>query len=225
MFVVLTLAVTNLPVAAGQAVTERYDETAELLYAGRIAEVRELLEEFLEGHPKHWLGHWRYRRAVGRTASQDTMPDAVRSSVAPLARVPIEKRDESFSSAFMEGARLLGDTALWQEAVRRFPRGLSAEHLIPRSVDTGADPVQAAEICGVYIDQFPENVSWTQPAPRDRLELLGKHPDHFSLKELVAAAEGSDRLSVACIPLYGNPTIRPHAITRIVPAGCVPCRQ
>ncbi len=54
---------------------------------------------------------------------------------------------------------------------------------------------------------------------------MGKHPDRFSLEELVAAAEEFDRLSVAYIPIYGNPTIRLHAIIRIVSAGCVPCRQ
>ena len=44
-------------------------------------------------------------------------------------------------------------------------------------------------------------------------------------EELVAAAEEFDRLSVAYMPIYGNPPIRLHAITRIVSAGCVRCRQ
>ena len=204
------------PAAGGAAA---YDRAVEHFDAGRIVRARELLEESLEEHPGHWLAHSLYWQAVGRTADEDAMPDAVRSSLARFARVPIERRDESFYSTFMEGAGFLGDTAtvesLQAEVVRRFPRGLEAQQHVLRAAAAEADPVRAAGMYRSYIEQFPENVSWTESAAGNQLKLMERHPDRFSCEEVVAAAWELDAISAAYILIYGNPTMRVYALTRI----------
>ncbi len=198
---------------------QRYEEAWEHFSAGRIVEARELLEALLEDHPDYWFGYTDYWRAVGRTADQDTMLEAVRASVARFEQVPTERRDESFYTTYEWGAKILGDTAtaeaLREEVVRRFPRGMEAQIRMLHAARDEKDPVRAAQMNRSYIEGFPENVSWCQLAARRRFELMGQYPDRFTVEQLVAAAEQFDDLSVAYIPIYGNPTVRVHALTRI----------
>lgn len=205
--------------AARQQAAERYEKADALFDAGRIAEARELLEGLLEEHPQHCLAHLLYWRAVGRTGEPGARLEAVRASLARFEQVPDAERDEEFYNVFMDGARILGNTttveALRAEVVKRFPRGLEAQLQVLHAAEAEQDPMQGSEMYRSYIERFPDNVSWTQSAARDRFELMGRHPDRFTVDELVAAAEQFDALSVAYIPVYGNPTIRLHALTRI----------
>ena len=46
-------------------------------------------------------------------------------------------------------------------------------------------------------------------------DLITKHADMFTLDEMIEAAEAFDRASVEYIPVYGNPTVRFHALVLI----------
>jgi peroxiredoxin len=105
--------------------------------------------------------------------------------------------------------------ALRAEARNRFPRGLIAQGAKLDAAGSEEDPVLAAALYRKFMDEFPENVSWTQLAASKRFKLMARHPELFTLDELVVAAEQFDALSEPYIAVYGNPTIRLHALTRI----------
>ncbi len=207
------------PETQSKSLAERYDTAVEHFNAGRIVEARGILQQLVDDHPDHYEAYSLYWRAVGRTGDEQTMSAVVRAGLARLQRVPVADRDESYYSSAMEGARLLRETdtveALRVEVIERFPRGLFAQQKILRAARSEEDPVRAAAMLASYLEAFPDNVSWAQLAARDRFELMGDHPDRFSIDDLRVAAEEFDALSVAYIPIYGNPTIRLHALIRI----------
>jgi peroxiredoxin len=119
----------------------------------------------------------------------------------------------------MAGARLIEDEvkvkAFKAEVIERFPRGLAAQKVRLDAARDAENPHIARSLYIAYIDEFPENTSWVQLAARDCFEVVANHPDRFTLDEMIEAAEAFDRSSVEYIPVYGNPTIRLHALVTI----------
>lgn len=221
------LVMLLLSLAAGAASTARaedtpsvmHDEARDHLYEGRIDEAAELLQRLVDEHPEYYASYSDYWIALGRISDAETMREHVRASLERFERVPSEQRPEDLYHAAMEAARYLDakerEEAFRAEAVERYPRGLTAQSARLAAARRAEPPRVASALYAAYIEEFPENKSWVQLAARDRFEVVASHPDAFTVDEMAEAAEAFDRTSVAYIPVYGNPTVRLHALVVI----------
>ncbi len=97
-------------------------------------------------------------------------------------------------------------------AVEQDPSGLAAQQALLAAAAAQQDPRDASARYLEFIANHFENRSWTQLAARDCFELMASRPETFTLEELVSAADTFDRASVEYILVYGNPTVRLHAL-------------
>jgi peroxiredoxin len=200
------------PAALYEVAMRHFDEA-------RIVESIAAFEAVLEQDQLYFDAYRFYWIALGRAEGPAARQEAVAKAMAMFESLPAEPRTESFYSIAVEGAGWLEDKQLAEsykaEAMERFPRGMTAQLKMLHVARDTEDPREAARLFAEYMEQFPENVSWSKSAAGDRFELIGRHPEHFDVEALLAAADAFDQASVDYIPVHGNPTVRLFALTRI----------
>ena len=209
--------------SADSAESKSYKQAVSLLNSGKIVEARQILEKLVKIDPPHYRAHRIYWMTVGRTEDPAAQHAAVRSSLERFAQVEPELRDEDFYWISIEGHEIhLSDqdsaSQLSDEAVRRFPRGLIAQQAKLEEASEEKDPLKAAGLYQAYLEDFDENVSWTQLAARDRFGVMAKHPELFDVGVMRDAAEELERRTLAFIEKFGNPYRYVHSLRSIAEA-------
>jgi peroxiredoxin len=215
MIVTLLLAVTAAaaqnPSTQNDADEARamYSEAVKAYNAGRILEAKTILAKLLERYPDYFRGHGLYWDVVGSTEDAAARRAAAARSLKQFEQVPPEKRTEDFYSAAIRGHGIVEDKAraeaLKKEVIAKFPRGSQAQSARLAEAREEKDPAKSAALYQAYIDEFNDNVSWTQLAARDKFAVIARHPDRFEVKALLAAGEQFDQRTKLFIGKFGNP--------------------
>jgi len=220
ILVLLTLATPAAAAPDSKSEPESlYDRAAEALNAKKFSEAQGILSRLMERYPAYYNAHGLYWDTVGHLEDASARRTAVARSLESLAKVPRRRRNDDFYTVFIRGCNILEDQAraraFESEAIRRLPRGVVAQESRLGAATQEKDPLKAVAVYQAYIDDFPENVSWTEMASRFRFGVMVHSPDLFDTEDFLAAAKEFERYSRRFVETYGNPSRNVRAFLQI----------
>jgi len=199
-----------------------FNEAQRAYNAQKWQEAKAILARLIESHPDHYRGHELYWDVVGWTEGAAARRAAVSRSLKIFEQALTEKRDEDFYFRAVKGHESLGDKArvesLKEEAIARFPRGLMGQSARLDAAREEKDPAKSAAMFQTYIDEFNDNISWTQVAASDKFDVVSRHPELFDAKALMDAAEQLERLTKRFIGMIDDPNRYIAALHKIAGA-------
>jgi peroxiredoxin len=207
---VLLLAVGAVPGETSRADTaSTYNNAVDAFNSGRIAEAKAILEPLLREQPDAFERYALYWSALGRVENGAAVKAAVESAVAYFAGIPAERRNEDYYVACLEAYRILADEArgasVKAEAIAKLPRGRIAQKALLDAARDEKDVQKSAALLTDYLNRFDDNISWTEIAAHDLLELVIAHPNDFDFARLLAASEQAERLEKRFVDTFGQP--------------------
>ncbi len=224
LLVATTTTATQNPAAQNDANEARtmYRQAADAFNTGKMLDAKAMLVKLIERYPDYYRGHGLYWDVVGRTEDAAARRTAAARSLKQFEQVPPEKRSEDFYSEAVSGYEIVEDKtraeALKKEAIAKFPRGSYAQLARLAAAREEKDPAKSAALYQAYLDEFNDNVSWTQLAARDKFAVMTGHPEMFDAKALLAAAEQFEQLTKRFIGKFGDPPRYPVALREIAEA-------
>src|SRR5215510_749803 len=224
LLIVATFIAAPSVVAQGSATEARamFIEAQKAYNTQKWQEAKAILARLIESHPDYYRGHELYWNVVGWTEGAAARRAAVSRSLKMFEQAPTEKRDEDFYFQAVKGHESLGDKArvesLKKEAIARFPRGLMAQIARQDAAREEKDPAKSATMFQAYIDEFNDNISWTQGAASDKFDVVSRHPELLDAKALTDAAEQLERLTKRFIGMIDDPNRYIAALHKIAGA-------